>query len=142
MSCTIARKAVGKAIGAPRVERKGDDKVDDGKRHHQGIEIGEEPACVVGEREVVERDRREREDGEENCGEQQPAADVSVDRRPAQAERRHQERDAGDNPEWHAGLGDPLLEGRHFSRRNRNLHRVRIVAAFRETVCAHSSRTT
>ena len=59
----------------------------------------------------MEAARRHGVDGEQHGREEQPAADVPVDRRPAQAERRHQKRDADDHADRHAELDDPLPEG-------------------------------
>ncbi len=86
-----------------------------------GLIVAQQPARVVGKRQIVDGDCREGKRGEEARREQQPAADVPVDRRPAQGERRHQQRKSGDDAERkpeneHAGLGDPLPECRHVSR--------------------------
>ena len=129
-----AGKPIGKPIDIPGIEREGDDHVDDGKRRNQGLMPREQLPRVFGERKPVERDGRQHVGGEQAGREEQPAANMTVDRRPAYAKRRQQERETDDDAERHAGLGDPLLERREVGRRDRRLHQVRVVAAFGETI--------
>src|SRR5688500_9096922 len=64
---------------------------------------------------------------------------MTVDRRPAKAERRHQKRKARDGAERHVKLGDPLLEGGEIGGRDGCLDWIRIVSAFGKTIRPHSS---
>ncbi len=114
-----AGKPIGKPIEFPGIEREGDDEIDDGERRDQGVDVADELPRVFGEREVVERDRRQRVGSEQAGREEQPAANMPVDRRLAQTKRRQQERETDDDAERHARLGDALLERREIGRRNR-----------------------